>query len=160
MAETKENNTEKKATVEKKHNNTLSRREGYHSFFAPLFNLFDDLPDLTTEGDYNIMRTDVKDGGDHYELEMEVPGIDKKDLKIAVRNGYLIVSATFNKKSDDSKDKYIHFERESGSFSRSFYVGEGMKTKDISAKMENGVLFVNVPKETQKEDKEDFVEIQ
>lgn len=156
MTENK-NNTVKKAAVEKKEN-VAAKREAYHSFLSPLFNFFDDLPDFH-DGDYNIMKTDIKDADDHYELEMEVPGIDKKDLKVAVRNGYLVVSATFNKKSDDSKDKYIHYERESGSFSRSFYVGEGLKTKDVTAKMENGVLVINVPKKAPESEKEEFVQV-
>ena len=157
MTETKTNNIAKKTTAEKKEN-LSPRREAYRSFLSPLFNFFDDLPDFH-DGDYNIMKTDIKDADDHYELEMEVPGIDKKDLKVAIRNGYLVVSAEFNKKSDESKGKYIHYERESGSFTRSFYVGEGLKTKDISAKMENGVLVINVPKESPEEDKDEFVEV-
>lgn len=160
-------NNERKSFEERRNNNNNNnnnnavskRSEGYHSFFAPLFNLFDDLPDFH-DGDYNVMRTDIKDEGNHYELELEVPGIDKKDLKIAVRNGYLVVSAAFNKKSDESKGKYIHFERETGSFSRSFYVGEGMQTKDIAAKVVNGLLLISVPKEVQHEDKDEFVQIQ
>ena len=88
------------------------------------------------------------------------PGIKKEDLKIAVRNGYLVVSASFNKKSDEGKGKYIHFERETGSFSRSFYVGENVRTKDVSAKSENGVLLITIPKKVEREDKDEFVQIQ
>ena len=102
----------------------------------------------------------IKDEEDHYLLEMEVPGIKKEDLKIAVRNGYLVVSASFNKKSDEGKGKYIHFERETGSFSRSFYVGENVRTKDVSAKSENGVLLITIPKKVEREDKDEFVQIQ
>ena len=159
MTENKNTNTQKKELAPKKESRTVARHDGYHSFFAPLFNLFDDLPDIN-DSDYNIMRTDIKDEEDHYLLEMEVPGIKKEDLKIAVRNGYLVVSASFNKKSDEGKGKYIHFERETGSFSRSFYVGENVRTKDVSAKSENGVLLITIPKKVEREDKDEFVQIQ
>lgn len=138
--------------------NNVARREGY-SFFSPLLNLFD-IPDFFDSEEVDVLRTDVKDAGDKYALEMEVPGIDKKDVKIAVKNGYLVVSAKFSRKEDDPSKKYIHFERESGSYTRSFYVGNHLTTKDITAKIENGMLYIDVPKKTAKDESEDYVQIQ
>ena len=77
-----------------------------------------------TTANYDLMKTDVKDVGDHYELEMEMPG--------------------------DKEGNYIRKERYSGSCQRSFYVGEGVKQEDLKAAFNNGILTVAVPKEAEK----------
>lgn len=158
MTETKNNAVSSKETNEKKNNN-LSRRDGY-SFFSPFLNLFD-IPDFFGGEEVDVLRTDIKDEKDHFLLEMEVPGIDKKNIKVAVKNGYLVVNAKFERTEENSKEsRYVHSERESGSFTRSFYVGEHLKTKDVQAKVENGILLLSVPKKTEKDEAEDYVEIQ
>lgn len=105
-----------------------------------------------TTANYDLMKTDVKDAGDHYELEMEMAGVEKENIKAELKDGYLTVSAETNTKKDEKAEdgKYIRRERYSGSCSRSFYVGDGVKQEDIKAKFEDGTLKLFVPKEAAK----------
>ena len=98
------------------------------------------------------MRTDVKDTASAYELEIELPGVKKEDLKAELKDGYLTITASVgNKKEEKQEDgKYIRRERYAGTCSRSFYVGDEMKQEDIKAKFENGVLKITVPKKEEK----------
>ena len=96
----------------------------------------------------NVMRTDVKENENGYELHIELPGYKKEDVKAQLKDGYMTISAE-TKQDNDQKDengKYIRRERYYGTCSRSFYVGEDITEEDIKAKFENGVLMVTVPK--------------
>lgn len=120
-------------------------------------NLFDELMDFSFprtnrahDGSVqNIMRTDVKETEQGYEIDMELPGFKKEDVKAQLKDGYLTIQATRNVNNDqkDSEGKYIRRERFSGSVSRSFYVGEKVTEEDIHAKFEDGILKLAVPKE-------------
>ncbi len=103
-------------------------------------------------GSANLMRTDVKETDNSYELDMDMPGFDKGDIKAELKNGYLTISASSNRNNDekDKDGKYIRRERYTGSCSRSFYVGDDVKEEDIKAKFENGILKVTVPKKEEK----------
>ena len=95
------------------------------------------------------MRTDIKDNGDEYVMEVELPGLDKQDIQLDLKDGYLDISVSKSEKQDDGKkDNYIHRER-SFSCRRSYYVGD-IKKEDIKAKYENGMLNVVIPKEAAK----------
>ena len=95
-----------------------------------------------------MMRTDVKEKDADYEVTMNLPGIQKENVKVQLEDGYLTVSATSDSNNDqkDNEGRYIRRERYMGSFSRSFYVGEDVKQEDIKAKFENGTLILTVPK--------------
>ncbi len=95
-----------------------------------------------------IMRTDVKENEGDYEITMNLPGIQKENVNAELKDGYLTISATTNSNNDQQDDngKYIRRERVSGSFSRSFYVGEDVTQEDIRAKFENGTLVMTIPK--------------
>ena len=117
-------------------------------------NLLDDFFGYPFDGDYDynaagLMTTDVKDTDHGYEVTMIMPGVKKEDVKAELKDGYLTVSAVSNKQTDEknSEGKYIRRERYSGSCSRSFYVGEGVKQEDIKAKFEDGILKLEIPKE-------------
>ena len=103
-------------------------------------------------GSANLMRTDVKETDNSYELDMDMPGFEKGDIKAELKNGYLTISASSNRNNDekDKDGKYIRRERYTGSCSRSFYVGDDVKEEDIKAKFENGILKVTVPKKEEK----------
>lgn len=91
------------------------------------------------------MRTDIKENDNGYVMEVELPGVDKKDIDIDLRDGYLNISVNKNDRYDDGrKDNYIHRER-SFSCSRSYYVGDIDKSA-VKAKYENGILTVDIPK--------------
>ncbi len=100
----------------------------------------------------NLMRTDIKETEDSYELEVELPGYKKENVKAQLKDGYLTVNVS-TQKNDEVKDeegKYLRRERYSGSMSRSFYVGEEVQESDIRAKFEDGILKLAFPKEQPK----------
>ncbi|HIX25728.1 MAG TPA: Hsp20/alpha crystallin family protein [Candidatus Lachnoclostridium avicola] len=105
----------------------------------------------------NLMKTDVKDTDQGYEITMNLPGVKKEDVKAELKDGYLTISASTNSNKDekDGNGRYIRRERYSGSCSRSFYVGEDVTQDEIKAKFENGALTLLVPKKDQKPAVED-----
>ena len=96
-----------------------------------------------------IMKTDVHETDDGYELDIDLPGFKKDNIDISLENGYLAVSASKSVDNDekDEKGKLIRQERYSGSMQRSFYVGDEITEDEIKAKFEDGVLKISVPKE-------------
>ena len=95
---------------------------------------------------------------DSYEVDIDLPGFKKDEIKLELENGYLTISAAkgLDKDETDKKTgKYIRRERYAGNLSRSFYIGEGVKQEDIKAAFKNGILSITVPKEdkTAKEEK-------
>lgn len=95
-----------------------------------------------------VMKTDVHEHDDKYELDIDLPGFKKDEIKLALENGYLSVSASkgLDKEKKDKKGRIIRQERYSGSMQRSFYVGEAVTKEDVKAKYEDGVLKLIVPK--------------
>ncbi len=100
----------------------------------------------------NVMRTDIKETANGYELDIDLPGYDKKDVQAELKDGYLTINAATKKDTDekDENGKYIRRERYYGSCSRSFYVGENITQDEIKAKFENGILKLTVPKKEAK----------
>jgi HSP20 family molecular chaperone IbpA len=94
------------------------------------------------------MKTDIKENEGGFELDIDLPGYKKEDVKAQLKDGYMTISAETNQEKDDKDDKgkYIRRERYYGTCSRSFYVGEDITEEDIKAKFENGILKVFVPK--------------
>lgn len=97
----------------------------------------------------NVMRTDVKETGEGYEIDVDLPGFKKEDVKVQLKDGYLTIQALKDADNDkkDKDGKYIRRERYSGSVSRSFYVGDKVTDQDIHAKFEDGILKLTLPKE-------------
>ena len=95
-----------------------------------------------------LMKTDIKETDSGFELEMDLPGFKKDEIKVSLDNGYLTVSAAkgLDKDEQDKKGRVLRQERYAGACSRSFYVGN-VKPEDVKAKYEDGVLSVIVPKE-------------
>ncbi len=110
---------------------------------------------------HNLMRTDVIEKDDSYQLEAELPGFNKEDIKIDLKNNLLTISAahTENKDEKDNEGKYIRRERRSSSYERSFRV-EGLKPEDIIAQYRDGVLTVNIPKKEALPEKEEVSRIE
>ena len=99
----------------------------------------------------NLMKTDVRETDGTYELDIDLPGFKKDEINAEIRDGYLTVSAAkgLDKDQSDKDGRYIRRERYAGQCSRSFYVGEGVTEQDISAKFEDGILRLSIPKKTQ-----------
>ena len=93
-----------------------------------------------------MMKTDVHEHDDHYEVDIDLPGFKKEEIGLELNNGYLIVSANkgLDKDEKDKKGRYLRRESFSGTCARSFYVGD-VKKEDIHAKFEDGVLHIELP---------------
>ena len=101
----------------------------------------------------NMMKTDVKEVDDHYEVDIDLPGFKKDEVSAELKDGYLTISAAkgLDKDEKDKKTgKYIRQERYAGSMSLSFYVGEDITQEEIKAKYENGILQLTIPKKEAK----------
>ena len=101
----------------------------------------------------NLMKTDIKDTDKAYELEMDLPGFKKDEIKVSLENGYLTISAARGLDVDEQEKetaKYIRKERYAGSCQRSFYVGEGVKQEDIKGEFKHGILKLVIPKKEEK----------
>ena len=125
--------------------------------------LFEDFAKETKRAAQNIvsvtgvMKTDIKEKEDCFELMIDLPGFTKEDVKAELKEGYLNISAERNS-SDEEKDeegRFIRRERYSGTCSRSFYVGDDLKQEDIKARFENGILTVIVPKKPEEPEEEE-----
>jgi HSP20 family molecular chaperone IbpA len=117
-------------------------------FFRPVF--YDESPNVRT----NIKETDAA-----YELDIEMPGYEKDEIKVSLDNGYLTVSC--EKKQNEEEEKKHFLRREiCQSCSRSFYVGNDVSEADITAKYDKGILSLNVPKAKPKKEELHYIDIQ
>ena len=100
----------------------------------------------------NMMKTDVRETENSYEVDIDLPGFKKDEISIRLDNGYLSISAAkgLDKDEKDKEDNYIRRERYAGTLSRSFYVGDAVSEEDIHAKYEDGILKLSVPKKAPK----------
>ena len=112
----------------------------------------------------NMMKTDVRETDDSYEVDIDLPGFKKDEVNVKLEDGYITISAAkgLDKDEKDKKNgKYIRRERYAGSMSRSFYVGDGISQKDIYAKYESGILRLTLPKKAPEAiEKENFIAIE
>ncbi len=99
-----------------------------------------------------VMKTDLKEHENGYELCVDLPGFKKDQIELRLENGYLTISAAkgLEEEDKDKAGKLVHQERFSGSVSRSYYVGESLREEDVKARFENGVLTLEFPKAEQK----------
>lgn len=125
-------------------------------------NLFDDFMDFPFEKEFfgrrnplygknekNLMKTDVKETDESYEVDIDLPGFKKEEISAKLEDGYLTISAAKGlekEEMDEKSGKYIRRERYTGQCSRSFYVGNAVTEADIRAKFEDGILKLSVPK--------------
>ena len=128
-------------------------------------NLFDDFMDFPFDDDFwgrknplygknakRMMKTDIRETDDSYELDVDLPGFKKDEIQASLENGYLTISAAkgLDKDEKDKEGKYIRQERYAGAMSRSFYVGDEVTQEDIKAKYEDGILKLSIPKKEKK----------
>ncbi len=126
-------------------------------------NLFDDFMDFPFDDDFwgrknplygknakRMMKTDIRETEGSYELDVDLPGFKKDEIKASLENGYLTISAAKGLDKDEKDGKYIRQERYAGAMSRSFYVGDEVTQEDIKAKYEDGILKLSIPKKEKK----------
>lgn len=126
----------------------LARRNFFNDFMSDPFDFGFFGSDTTPKATAALMKTDVKETDGAYELDIDLPGFKKENVEIELDKGYLTVNAHTKTESEDKDEKgtYLRKERFQGSCRRSFYVGEEIQDGDISAKFDNGILKINVPK--------------
>ena len=109
----------------------------------------------------NLMKTDVKETENAYEIDIDVPGFKKDEISVELKNGCLNISAAkgLDKEEKDKDGKYIRQERYAGACSRSFYVGTDVDPAEVAAKFENGILSISVPKASRQLPAKSTVEI-
>lgn len=119
--------------------------------------LDDFFDDFVSRTDSSIMKCDIYEKDGSYKLEIDVPGFDKKDIKIECKKGYLTVTAKRTLESDNSDKNYIKKERSYGEYTRTFYLGD-VDTDAIEAKFNNGILLISVPTK-ERQDNKTIIEI-
>lgn len=121
---------------------SLLRRN--RDFFDDFFN---DLPSRSANG--NLMNTDIIEKEDKYLLTIEMPGFSKDDVKVTVEKGYLVIEAErqYDNEKQDENDKLIRRERFYGTVKRNYYIGN-IELKDIKGSFKDGILSLEVPKES------------
>ena len=94
-----------------------------------------------------MMKTDIREKDDNYEVSIDLPGFKKEDITVELNDGYITINASKNLDRDEGKKgKLIRQERYAGSMTRSFYVGENVEKGDIEANYRHGVLNLTIPK--------------
>ena len=127
------------------------------------FDLFDNFfrdDDFFTKKQNSLMKTDVKEMKDKYEIKIDLPGYEKENINLSLNNGYLEISAKMNKEENEEEEKYVRRERFVGECSRSFYVGDDITEEDINAEFKNGILKIDVPKKENEEDQKEIKQIE
>lgn len=99
----------------------------------------------------NLMKTDIRETDSAYELEMDLPGFKKEDVKVSLENGCLTISAEKGMDQDENKKgRYLRRERYAGACERSFYVGEDVTEDEIKGEFKHGILKLTIPKKEAK----------
>ena len=100
----------------------------------------------------NMMKTDIREHDDGYEIDIDLPGFKKDEINVELDDGYLKISAEKSLDKDEEKKhgRYIRRERYAGALQRSFYVGDALTQEDIKAKYEHGILKLSIPKKEEK----------
>ena len=126
----------------------------FDEFFANPFGMVNTAPAeeaLYGKHSRNLMKTDVREMDNSYELDVDLPGFKKDEITVDLKNGYLTIGASKGLDKEEKDGKYIRRERYTGMCSRSFYVGTAVRPEEIGAKYEDGILKLSVPKAVKKE---------
>ena len=126
----------------------------FDEFFANPFGMVNTAPSeeaLYGKHSRNLMKTDVREMDNSYELDVDLPGFKKDEITVDLKNGYLTIGASKGLDKEEKDGKYIRRERYAGVCSRSFYVGTAVRPEEIGAKYEDGILKLSVPKAVKKE---------
>ena len=107
----------------------------------------------------SIMNTDIIEKENGYELQIDLPGVKKEDIKIEMNKNLINISVSISKSSDEENKKYIRKERFTGEIKRSFNIGEDIDEDNINASFENGILYLNLPKKEENDSNKKFIEI-
>ena len=130
---------------------TITRRS-----FRPFYmsNLFDDdfFPVLQSRSS-SMPAVNIREDEKNYILDLAVPGMDKKDLKIDINEDVLTISSESKHETEENKDGYKRKEFSYSSFCRSFYIPENVNRDKIEANYKDGILTVGLPKQEEEKSK-------
>jgi HSP20 family protein len=130
---------------------TITRRN-FRPFYMPsIFN--DDFFPVLSNSTSSMPAVNIREDDKNYVLDLAVPGIDKKDLKIDINEDVLTISSETKTESEESKDGYKRKEFSYSEFCRSFYIPENVKREKIEANYKDGVLSVSLPKQEEEKNK-------
>lgn len=132
---------------------TRNRRDDYN-----VLDLMNDFFSTNVMMNTQGFKVDVSEKDKEYVLEAELPGFDKKDISVELKNNYLTISAKRNYENEEKEKNFVRRERCYGEFSRSFYA-KGITQEDVKAKYENGLLLVTLPKKEKEEAPSTNIEI-
>ena len=119
--------------------------------YYPIFdNLFDDFFTTDSQGTSSVMKIDIVEKDGNYELSIEMLSVKKKDIQIELKDSNLKVTVSHNKGKEDKESRIIRQKRVIGSYSRSFYVGNDVRTENVKASFSNEELVVTVSKKAPK----------
>jgi len=129
---------------------TISKRT-YSPFLSNLFD--DDFFPVLTSRTSSMPAVNIKENEKNYILELAVPGIDKKNLKIDINEDVLTISSETKNETEEDKDGYKRKEFSYSSFCRSFYIPENVNRDKIGASYKDGILNVELPKQEEEKNK-------
>lgn len=125
-----------------------------------MFSDFFGFPSLRADMDVEFMpRVNIKETNDNVLLQFELPGMEKKDIKVTVKDNNLIVSGQRELREDEENENYIRHEIRTGRFSRSFTLPETLDQNSCKADYKNGILEVKLNKREEVKPKEIDVNI-
>lgn len=142
----------RKANEMSRRNNAWDLRNVFEDFFNDSF-----FTGALTAG--NPLKADIRETDKEFIIEADIPGAKKEDIKLDLRDDTLTISVEHNNEVKEEAENYIRKERRYGSYSRSFYI-ENIKNEEVSAKYENGLLTVRLPKDDKKKNTGNRIEIQ
>lgn len=127
--------------------NQLQKRDGHDfiDFYNMLDDFFSDNPFSLRNPGSQAFKLDVKDQGNAYLVEAEMPGTKKEEIKLDYQNDYLIIKVEKNEEINEEKENFLHRERRSSSMQRSVYLKD-IDVANVEAKLEDGILKISLPK--------------
>jgi HSP20 family protein len=135
------------------------RKDMEDALFFPRWNFLDRRNELVSDLETRLPLCDMEDLGDKYEVTLEAPGIPKDKINVKAGTNYIDISGENEKKIEEKRKNYLYNERSYSSLRRRISTPEEIDPSKIDAKMENGVLHIQVPKKTPTQNKETKVEV-
>jgi HSP20 family protein len=135
------------------------RKDMEDVLFFPRWNFLDRRNELVSDLETRLPLCDMEDLGDKYEVTLEAPGIPKDKINVKAGTNYIDISGENEKKIEEKRKNYLYNERSYSSLRRRISTPEEIDPSKIDAKMENGVLHIQVPKKTPTQNKETKVEV-
>ena len=135
------------------------RKDMEDALFFPRWNFLDRRNELVSDLETRLPLCDMEDLGDKYEVTLEAPGIPKDKITVKAGTNYIDLSGENEKKTEEKRKNYLYNERSYSSLRRRISTPEEIDPSKIDAKMENGVLHIQVPKKTPTQNKETKVQV-